>query len=132
MKPIDVALRFVERINAADLEGMGALMSPRHRLVDSLGDEIAGREKVLKAWKWYFRMVPEYRIDMSERFSRGPVVVLLGTARGAIPRRGKSSAGAGWSTPAVWRARIIGGQVAVWSVYADNEPIRRLMAAGSA
>jgi hypothetical protein len=32
-----------------------------------------------------------------------------------------------WKTPAAWRAVIKEGKVAVWQVYADNEPIRAIM-----
>jgi len=32
-----------------------------------------------------------------------------------------------WKTPASWRAAVKDGKIAVWQVYADNEPIRVIM-----
>jgi ketosteroid isomerase-like protein len=41
---LTVAQKFVERINAADVAGLAALMTEDHRFVDSLGNEVSGRE----------------------------------------------------------------------------------------
>jgi hypothetical protein len=32
-----------------------------------------------------------------------------------------------WKMPAAWRAVVKDGKVALWQVYADNEPIRAIM-----
>ncbi|HEY1939222.1 MAG TPA: nuclear transport factor 2 family protein [Candidatus Angelobacter sp.] len=32
-----------------------------------------------------------------------------------------------WKTPAAWRAVVKDGKIAVWQVFADNEPIRAIM-----
>lgn len=32
-----------------------------------------------------------------------------------------------WTTPAAWRAVVKDGKIAVWQVFADNEPIRAIM-----
>ncbi len=53
---------------------------------------------------------------------------MLGTAQGTYARDGKLLPENKWSTPAAWRAQIKGSLVAEWRVYADNEPIRKLMA----
>ena len=125
MTNVDVALRFVARINAGDIDGIAALMTEDHRFIDSLGTELAGKEKMRDGWQEYFRMVPDYRVDVTETFADGQVVVLLGAARGTYSRDGTLRAKDAWETPAAWRAVIRGDLVAEWRVYADNEPIRR-------
>jgi hypothetical protein len=32
-----------------------------------------------------------------------------------------------WATPAAWRAVVKDGKIALWQVFADNEPIRAIM-----
>jgi hypothetical protein len=78
-------------------------------------------------WTAYFRMVPDYTVLVEETFSDGPTVVMLGLARGTYSKHGQVSAENSWQTPAAWRAHVENDKVTEWRVYADNEPIRRLM-----
>ena len=68
----DIAQRFVERINAHDVEGLVALMTPNHRFVDSLGAATQGQAPLRAAWQGYFRMVPDYKLTI-ERTLTDPV-----------------------------------------------------------
>ncbi|HEY1208347.1 MAG TPA: nuclear transport factor 2 family protein [Terracidiphilus sp.] len=137
----DVARVFVAAINRQDVEGLAGLMTPGHRFVDSLGGVTEGREKMRAAWVGYFRMVPDYSIVVEETYVAGPIVVMLGKARGtycpdsdSLPRSENPDLGHPelkienrWETPAAWRAVVEGGLVAEWRVYADNEPMRERM-----
>lgn len=131
-KPLQVALRFVQAINAHDLAAIVALMAEEHRFIDSLGEVYVGRERMRDAWEQYFRMVRDYRIEIEESLADGPVVVLLGRADGTYSRGGALRTADRWSTPAAWRVRVADGRVVEWQVYADNEPIRQRMRLGSA
>lgn len=103
-------------------------MTEDHAFVDSLGSKIDGKQNMIEAWAGYFRMVPDYRITIDETFVDGSAVVMLGTAEGTYAPDGELRAENKWSTPAAWRAEIRGSLVAEWCVYADNEPIRQIMA----
>ena len=127
MTPLEVVRAFVTCINTHDVDGLAALMTEDHRFIDSLGQVVRGREAVRSGWGQYFSMVREYRLQADEWLCDGLVVVLLGTADGNYSPDGAPSPGRSWTTPAVWRAVVRGGQVAEWRVYADNEPIRQLM-----
>jgi ketosteroid isomerase-like protein len=122
-----VARAFVNTINRQDVEGLAGLMTPEHRFVDSLANVVEGREKMRAAWVGYFRMVPDYSIAVEEIFCDGPVVVMLGMARGTYTPNGELRAEYRWETPAAFRALVVDGLVAEWRVYADNEPIRQRM-----
>jgi ketosteroid isomerase-like protein len=128
---VDTALRFAERINAQDVDGLAALMTDGHRFVGSSGVVYAGRERMREGWTQYFRMVPDYWIRVEESFAHGASVVLLGTAGGTYSRDGTLRPDDAWSTPAAWRIELSGDLVEEWRVYADNEPIRLRMEAGS-
>jgi ketosteroid isomerase-like protein len=126
-----VAKTFVERINAGDVAGLAALMTEDHRFVDSLGNSVAGREAMRQGWVGYFGMVPDYRLVMDDWFCEGSFVVMLGTASGTYSPDGSLNPENRWTTPTAIRAVIRENQVAEWRVYADNEPIRQLMRAGT-
>ncbi len=118
---------FVRAINRQDVEALAKLMTAEHRFIDSLGGVVEGRDKMLAAWAAYFRMVPDYAIAVEETLCDGPVVVMLGVARGTYAPDGQLRKENQWETPAALRAFIEDGKVAEWRVYADNEPMRQMM-----
>ena len=125
-----VAQAFLRAINRQDVDRLAELMSPAHRFIDSLGNIVEGREKMRGGWAAYFRMVPDYSIAIEEFYPADPDVVMLGLATGTFTKDGKLNPENRWQTPIAIRASIDDGLVAEWRVYADNEPIRKLMAAG--
>jgi ketosteroid isomerase-like protein len=123
-----IARAFARAINSHDVDRIADLMSEDHRFVDSLGVAIDGKLAMRSGWISYFQMVPDYTIHIDESFARAGVVVMLGTAQGTFAPDGELRTENGWQTPAAWRAVVAGDRVAEWRVYADNEPIRKLMA----
>jgi uncharacterized protein (TIGR02246 family) len=123
-----IAHAFADAINHQSVEGIADLMTEDHVFVDSLGSRIAGKERMKVGWEGYFRMVPDYTIAIEETFVDGKEVVMLGTAQGTYSTDGVLRPENKWSTPAAWRALIRGSLVAEWRIYADNEPIRQIMA----
>jgi ketosteroid isomerase-like protein len=110
----------VKAINQHSADALAELMTEDHVFIDSLGAAARGRDNMKAGWAAYFRIVSDYAIAIEETFSNGPLVILLGIARGTY-------AGEPWSTPAAWRAKVSDDRVAEWRVYADNEPLRQLM-----
>jgi hypothetical protein len=134
---------------------LAELTAPGHRFIDSLGAVVEGREKMRAGWAGYFRMVPDYSIAVEETYcerkggnadpstasatadsaqddsfflySAPEVVVMLGVAQGTSAPDGLLRTENRWKTPVALRALIEDGKVAEWRVYADNEPLRRLM-----
>ena len=125
--PRSIANAFVDAINAHDLDALARLMSDTHRFVDSLGTVVQGREQMRDGWARYFCMVPDYTVVVEETFSDGSTVVLMGRAKGTYAKQGRVSPENAWQTPAAWRAHVERDKLTEWRVYADNEPIRRLM-----
>jgi ketosteroid isomerase-like protein len=123
----DVALEFVGRINRHDVAGLAALMTEDHRFVDGLGQEVRGREPMEKGWLGYFAWFPDYAIKVDDTLSRGNVVALFGTAQGTYAAKGNLLAEAHWQIPAAWKAVVREERVAEWRVYADNEPVWKVM-----
>jgi len=126
--PQSVTNAFVRAINRQDADGITALMTPGHRFVDSLGNIVEGRDNMRKAWTSYFLMVPDYTLAIEETYETGPVVLLVGVAQGTYAQRGRVSQSNFWKTPIAIRAQVEDGLIAEWRIFADNEPIRKLMA----
>jgi uncharacterized protein (TIGR02246 family) len=125
---IVVAQQFVRAINRQDVDAIAALMTDEHTFIDALGNAVAGRAAMRAAWAGYFCLVPDYTIAVEETCSDGPVVILLGTAQGTYAAGGALKPENRWSTPVALRAFVEEGRIAEWRVYADNEPMRKLMA----
>ena len=114
-------------INRQDVDALAELMTPEFRFVDSLGNLVEGRDKMRAGWAAYFKMLPDYQLAIEESYGDGPVVVLVGEAQGAYAPSGVLKPENRWKTPAAVRAQVADGKIAEWRVYADNEPMRRLM-----
>jgi len=125
--PQSVTNAFVRALNRQDVEGMLALMSPNHRLVDSMGTVLEGLERMRAGWVGYFKMVPDYTLAIEEIYASGPVVILLGMAQGTYTRTGSLTPENHWHTPIALRAFVEDGLITEWKVFADNEPIRKLI-----
>jgi len=128
-----VAQAFLRAINRQDVDRLAELMSPAHRFIDALGNVVEGRDKMRQNWAAYFRMVPDYAVAIEEYYTGGgsdvdPVVIMLGIASGTYTHDGKLTPQNRWQIPVAIRALVEDGLVAEWRVYADNEPIRKLMA----
>jgi len=124
---IAVAQQFVDRINDHDVEGMLALMTGDHRMLDSLGNLMVGRDTMRAAWQGYFAMVPDYKISIDMTFAEGDDAILCGVAGGTYAPGGKMDPSNAWRTPVALRAKIKTDLVEEWRIYADNEPIREKM-----
>ncbi|HKF50105.1 MAG TPA: nuclear transport factor 2 family protein [Terracidiphilus sp.] len=142
--PVDVAMDFVRAINRQDVDALTALMTPDHRFTDSLGNAATGREGMRNAWTLYFQMVPDYSLKIDETYVQDSAVILIGSAGGTYSHAFEQIQSTGmpipdgtsrhqrrWQTPAALRALIHEGKVAEWRVYADNEPLRKLMREGA-
>jgi ketosteroid isomerase-like protein len=126
------AHRLVAAINSRDADAVAARLSSDHRFIDTLGVVICGRESLRAGWRQYFRLVPDYHIELQQLLSEGELALMVGTAGGTYSGDGTLQARNAWSAPSAFRALVREGLVSEWQVYADNEPIRRCMRAAGA
>jgi ketosteroid isomerase-like protein len=127
MTAVDITLLFVEKINQHDPEGLGALMTEDHLFIDSEGNQVQGKEKMLSAWQGYFSMMPDYHIKVEKIFENQDEVVLLGIANGTYAVEGKLLKENQWEILAAWRAVVQKGLVSEWQVYADNSGVGKII-----
>lgn len=122
-----LVLAYIEKINERDAAGLSAMMTPNFSYIDSLGFHFDGRDAMPDVWERYFSMFPDYTINVTHILREGDIVAALGTARGTYIGDGELLPENAWEIPAAWKATVREGKIAVWHVYADNEPIRRII-----
>jgi limonene-1,2-epoxide hydrolase len=130
--PIDIVLRFMDKINEHDVPAIVSSLSDDHVLVDSLGNELTGRDKLRSGWKGYFKMCPDYRVSHESISTCGfrssaELVSVFGTAGGTIAKNGTLPAENKWQVPAAWQAAVREGKIVRWQVYADNKPVYEIL-----
>ena len=126
-EPLEVAMDFIKRINAGNVDAICELMTAEHIFQDALGERFIGREKMRQGWQNYFKSIAQYQIRADEFFQTGNKLAIFGSASGIYAGNGKASPENFWEVPAAWRAVVRDGLVAEWRVYADNQPLRKLM-----
>jgi ketosteroid isomerase-like protein len=128
LRTSDIILAFVEAINRHDVDRLCRMMTDDHLFIDSLGEAMRGKDAMRGAWTAYFLMVPDYSIVFEEVLEKGETAAVFGTAQGTYAVEGPLRAENAWRIPFAARGGVRDGLVAQWQVYADNEPVRRLMA----
>jgi ketosteroid isomerase-like protein len=114
--PKYVALKFNERINAQDIDGLVSLMTDDHKFIDIPGKITIGREKMMEGWTKFFDSYPDYMNIFSRVESHDNLVLMIGHSECSYdPLDG----------PVIWTAYIDNGLVAEWRVYEDNKKIRQ-------
>ncbi len=127
MKSEEVAESFVEAINTGDLDKLTALMTENHVFIDADGKEYPGRDRMRDGWREYFSLVPDFHIEIVERYSMGGRVVFTGIAEGTFSKDGELDPANHWRVPAAWRAVTRDDRVAVWQLYVNPEPMREIL-----
>lgn len=106
------ALRFNERINQRDLEGLAGLMTDDHTFIDNSGEVTRGKPVMKEGWREFFKKYPDYRNKFTCVAIQSNVVVMVGYSTCSYkPLDG----------PNVWTAKIRGGRVSEWRVYWLNQ-----------
>ena len=123
----DIALEFVDRINSHDISSLVRLMTEDHLYIDGQGNQIRGRQQIERSWRAYFTWFPDYSIQIDGAFTNGNVAALTGSAMGTYAVRGGLNPENRWKIPSAWQAIIRQQRVAEWRVFADHEPVWKIL-----
>ena len=125
-QPLEVAMDFIKRINSGDVNALCELMTEGHIFQDAVGKRMIGRETMRQGWTMYLKMVADYQVHAEEFFQTDGRLAIFGTTSGRYTGGGAANNDF-WEVPAAWLAVVKDGLVAEWRVYADNQPLRKLM-----
>jgi ketosteroid isomerase-like protein len=113
-------LEFVDAINKADIDKICSLMTVDHVFIDSQDNRATGKENMKKAWAEYFKMFPDYKIEIENILENDSLVCLFGYASGTYRNLQNENNSNHWRIPAAWKAIVRNNQIKQWQVYADN------------
>lgn len=114
---------FVHAINGHSVNEVIALMTDDHKFIDSFGIELTGKDGLKRAWGQYFKMFPDYNIQIQEILTNNNNAVIIGTAFGTYTEDGTVNDKFNWTIPAAWHAQVEGKRIKSWRIYADVTPI---------
>lgn len=107
-KLILTALRFNEKINQRDLEGLAELMTDDHTFIDNSGKAAKGKSVMKEGWRDFFKKYPDYQNIFTCVTTQDDVVVMIGHSTCSYkPLDG----------PNIWTAKVRNGLVSEWRVY---------------
>ncbi len=115
---IKAALEFVHAINSHDVKRIAHLMTEDHVFIDSRGNKMNGSKQMSSGWVAYFKMCPDYKIDIEETIEKGNLVALFGRTSGTYILENIPD-GIYWECTAAWKAVVENGKTKLWQVYAD-------------
>lgn len=116
----EIVLDFVNAINNIDVEGICNLMSEDHQFIDSQDNIMTGKVNLKQAWKAYFAMFPDYKIEINDIVEKGSLICLFGYASGTYKSEQSENKSNYWRVPAAWRAIVADNKIKQWQVFADN------------
>lgn len=123
----NIVRRFVERINAHDVDGLNELMSDDHLFIDAEGEAFYGAAAIMEGWRGYFAWMPDYTITVNILLERGNVVGVFGTAGGTYSVGGELYPSNRWQVSAAWQAVVKDGKIARWQVFCDTRGVYKIM-----
>ena len=101
------ALKFNEKINQQDPEGLAELMTSDHTFIDAAGNITKGKKAMKEGWKQFFKKYPDYRNKLTTVTVQDNTVIMVGYSTCSF----KTLDG-----PNVWTAKTRGERVSEWTV----------------
>jgi peroxiredoxin len=122
MNTKDVFYEFVNAINGHDVDKIYGLMTNDHVFFDAWGRKTTGSKEEMKTgWVGYFKLFPDYKIEITDVYSDGNKVAAFGFASGTFENRQTVTNENYWKLPAAWQAVIENGKIRLWQVCSDSK-----------
>ena len=128
-QPRNIVLRYVEQINAHDVDGIVGLLSDDYHFVNSSGDEFSGRQFMRETWLDQFAKHPDFRIRVNTVIADAGGVAIFGFSEGTYAPDGELREENKWSVPAAFLLTARGGKVTYFETFSDASMVYDLMQA---
>jgi len=115
-----IIFEFIDAINDADVDKLLDLCSHDHIMTDSKDRKVSGKENLKIAWKGYFTIFPDYKIEINKIVEKESFYCIIGYASAGyrhVPLQNNNNS---WRIPVIWTAKVKDNQIESWQIYADN------------
>lgn len=126
IETLNTAIKYIEKINKHDVNGIADILTPDHKFIDSTGIVCDGKRDMKKAWKGFFSWFPDYEITVLNTLLTNDTVGFFGYATGSFYNDINDPFNK-FKIPAAWRAKIRNNLISEWQVFADNEIVRNII-----
>jgi peroxiredoxin len=124
MRAKDLFHEFVNAINGHDVDKIYNLMTDDHVFLDAWGGKTTGgKEEMKNGWTGYFKLFPDYKIEITDVYFDGNKIAVFGFAGGTFENRRTETNENCWKLPAAWQATVENGKVKLWQVCADQKKV---------
>lgn len=114
-----IVLDFIRAINAADVDSISFLLTEDHAFVDSQNNKVIGKEAMTEAWKAFYKVFPDYHIEVNETLAKEDIVMVTGFASGTYKNLKHEDIDTSWIVPACFKAILKDGKIELWQIFAD-------------
>lgn len=105
---MNAAMKFNEKINKRDIEGLAELMTDDHTFIDSGGAITKGKKAMKEGWRDFFEKFPDYRNIFNLVTVQNNIAVMVGYSSCSFKQL---------DGPNIWTAKVKGNQISEWRVY---------------
>lgn len=128
MSTINVVKSFVKAVNDHNVERLYDLMSEDHIFIDGYGNSYKGRMEMKEGWINYYKLFPDYNIEITEYTENETMIGLFGYAEGTYKKIKNDSNDNHWRTPAAWKAIVENKKIKLWQVFCDYSKLLEMIA----
>ena len=89
------------------------MMDDDHVFFDAWGEKITGKDKMKNGWEGYFKLFPDYKIEITDVYSCGNKMAAFGFASGTFENRKTETNENYYKVPAAWQAEIMSGKMSL-------------------
>jgi ketosteroid isomerase-like protein len=114
---------FLNAVNEHNIGKIYSLMDDEHIFFDAWGGKTIGKDEMKNGWEGYFKMFPDYKIEITDIYFDKNKVAAFGFAGGTYEGKKTEADGNYWRVPAAWQVEIINGKIKLWQVCADQKKV---------
>jgi hypothetical protein len=123
MNEKEILYHFVNVINEHNVTEMYPLMDDDFIFLDAWGGKSIGKDQMKKGWEGYFKMFPDYKIEIVDIYFDKNRIAVFGFAGGTFENKRTETNENYWRMPAAWQVEVINGKIKLWQVCADQKKV---------
>lgn len=123
----EIVSSFIKAINDHNVEKIYNLMSVDHTFIDGYGERYVGRKDMKEGWANYYKLFPDYYIEITDYTENETIIGLFGYAGGTYKNIKDKSNSNYWRTPASWKAIVEDRKIKLWQVFCDYSRLQAII-----
>jgi len=124
---IKTVLKYIESINRADLDKIAQMMDDDYVFVDAGNLRYEGKDIMIRGWKGYFMLFPDYSIEVQTITGNDSDIGLFGYSSGTYKGLETIDDRNYFRIPTSWMVKLEGDKVRHWQVYNESKMVEDII-----